>query len=658
MPPNKKAKKATYAFVKPPEPTGAPLVGSGSATGSILKGLIPVVVIAAGIGGVAVYAVVNATSAPSPPAMPPSPSSPPQPPLPPQHPPSVHSMEEVACAITPDLASLRTPIGGTQHIIVDLDNDRYSLVSTGQFSTAAGHQRATSSTDSTLLASAGKLLIHAALLQAGVSKTSTVDATCGTGRCSMPQAFYDTFGVGLLTIGDLMNHNTNLPDYVNGDSSVTTMQTFSGNAAFPSSYELNPVMYKIVAEGRAVLDAEKFQLLTDSYTAMASPSYSNTNYLVLQYVLEYVAGSPTWVVFRDDLKISCKTTYDSVTGAAPSGVFDNVASSYWTVDNIEYFDIVRADAARALNPIFHPALMQSAGPSGNIACSVKDMAEFLRRVVHGEVANTNMNDFSTNGFSTVVRVHADASETRFTSMGTHGSGAVEARILVEEGTSNAKYIVVGSYNTYVSGFVSGVLDGVPELLFDCFPSPPPPAPPPDAYGCSEFERRWTLAMTTSKAHFTSEGVASPTHRQLHDYIFSRWCVAVQNESECNNAVSQFGYDFSCWYLESGPATTQQTPCVTGYFQRVVNGAAQWTNGRAGRFALCSWTGSSCINHDDNIVHLPSDHPMFMPPAPFENGGVLYDYATVPMSHQYPNTYSDSVARCDGTGPYAPVLTLP
>lgn len=356
-------------------------------------------------------------------------------------------------------------MSGTQHTIVDVVGRKYSTVSTGSFSLAPGSQRDMLDTDWILMASAGKFILAIALLSKGVGMQSTVSSICG-GYCDrMPESFYDRFNIGALTVNELLNHQTTLPDFINAGSESVTMKAYSGSAPVPN--ELNPVLYEIVVNDRPVLDAEKFQLLTDLYNETLQNGYSNTNYLVVQYLLEHVAVKPTRYVLVDDLGLHCDPAYDSTTGGS-YGTVSNVASSYWTFDNVHYADVVRSDTTLSATPdslqgAIVPYILQTAGPSGNLYCSTRSVADLLLRVVDGLVPNVALSDLVTIS-SSFEPVTIDGSS--LTSVGASGTGGAEARILVDASTTNAKYVVVGSFNVVNTSVIHP--DGVPELLAGCF----------------------------------------------------------------------------------------------------------------------------------------------------------------------------------------------
>ena len=356
-------------------------------------------------------------------------------------------------------------MSGTQHTIVDIVGRKYSTVSTGSFSLSPGSQRDMSDTDLILMSSAGQFILAIALLSKGVGLQSTVSSVC-SGYCDrMPESFYNRFNLGVLTVGELLTHQTNLPDFVNAGSESTTMKAYDGNVPVPN--ELDPVFHEIVVNSRPVLDAEKFQMLTDLYNKTLQNIYSKTNYLVVQYLLEHVAGKPTRYVLMDDLGIQCDTAYDGVTGY---GTMSNVASSYWTFDGVGYADVVRSDTSLAATPdslqeAIVPYILQTAGPSGNLKCSTKSVADLLLRVVDGLVENVALSGLVTMTTSFFEPVNIDGSS--LTSIGASGTGGAEVRILVDAGTPpNAKYIVVGSFNTVNAS--RNHPNGVPELLSECF----------------------------------------------------------------------------------------------------------------------------------------------------------------------------------------------
>jgi len=357
-------------------------------------------------------------------------------------------------------------MSGTQHTIVDVVGRKYSTVSTGSFSLAPGSQRDMLDTDWILMASAGKFILAIALLSRGVGLQSTVSSVCN-GYCDrMPESFYDRFNIGALTVSELLNHQTTLPDFMNAGSESVTMKAYSGSVPVPN--ELNPVLYEIVVNSRPVLDAEKFQLLTDLYNETLQNGYSNTNYLVVQYLLEHVAAKPTRYVLVDDLGLHCDPAYFSSTGSSYGTM--NVASSYWTFDNVHYADVVRSDTTLSATPdslqaAIVPYILQTAGPSGNLYCSTRSVADLLVRVVDGLVPNVALSDLVTLS-SSFEPVTIDGAS--LTSVGASGTGGVEARILVHASTTNAKYVVVGSFNVVNRSVNNGVKNGVPELLAGCF----------------------------------------------------------------------------------------------------------------------------------------------------------------------------------------------
>jgi hypothetical protein len=303
-------------------------------------------------------------------------------------------------------------------------------------------------TDWIFMSRAGRLILHIALLSKVVDLQSNVSSLC-SGYCNrIPKPFYDKFNLGVLTADNLLKTQTYLPDFLEPERDRITMKAHNGIL-------MSPVQYEIVVNQRPVLDAEKFEMLTDFYNETATPGGSRaTHDLVIQYLLEHLTGKPTRNVFIDDLGLQCDLLYDSATGNS-SGVMLNVSSSYWKLDGENYVDVVG-------NDIFAKHYLQTAGLSYNLYCSTKSVADLLLRVVDGLVPNVALSELG--GLSWFGDVHINNISLK--SVGASGFGGAEARILVDADTNNAKYIVVGSFNTMFTE--ASDTHGVPELLADCF----------------------------------------------------------------------------------------------------------------------------------------------------------------------------------------------
>ena len=453
-PPVVGAQPSTYVVLSTKPVSTGEFVDGGGGGGGGGGMLVGIVLLVAAVASIVFFVITGGASGASPPPPPPRPPLAPSPRPPPQFP---SDLQEVACDPTPAIGSIQTPKSGTQHTIVNIIDREYSTVTTGSFS--LGSDRSMLPTDLILMSGAGKFILAIGLLAEGVGLQSTVGSICDGPAllCSMPPPFYNKFNIGNLTVGALLSHNTKLPDFMNAGSESVTMQAYSGSV--PVSNELNPVMFAIVSEGRAVLDEEKFQMLTDLYDETSQAGYSNTNYLVVQYLLEYKAGKHTRNVIKEDLGLECDQAYDSETGDLYADMA-NVSSSYWTLDGVNYVDIVRGTSSAtqdSLQEALTPNILKTAGPTGNLYCSTKSVADLLMRVVDGTVTNVKLSDLVTlpGSVNTV-----DGSQLK--SVGAYGTGGAEARILFDLETTNAKYIVVGSFNS------DDYNDGVPELLVDCF----------------------------------------------------------------------------------------------------------------------------------------------------------------------------------------------
>ena len=447
------------------------------------KVLIRLLLIGAVVGLIVLLFLMNkgdsTASPPPPPAPPMAPPQPPAPPTipapqspqsdtppPPTLPPPTLPPPTPPCVGAPEIASMQLVRSGTQHAFVDIVKNKSYVVSTGLFS--AGSDRKMEDDDLILMSGAGKFILAIGLLAEGVGLQSTVGSICNGSSppCSMPLPFYDKFNIGTLTVGALLSHNTKLPDFVNAGSESVTMQAYSGSVPVPN--ELNPVMFAIIDQERPVLDDEKFQMLADFYNETPQQGgYSNTNYLVVQYLLEYVTQMPIYVSIKDRLGLECHQPYASRFDITYDPM-SMVASSYWTFDDVNYVDIVRSDAtpSSSLQDALVPYILHTAGPSGNLYCDTSSVADLLLRVVNGDVANVELSDLAT-----MLPVFEDITidGSLLTSIGVSSTGGVEARILVDAGTTNAKYIVVGSFNTDVSEYQDGDdPEGIPMLFAGCF----------------------------------------------------------------------------------------------------------------------------------------------------------------------------------------------
>jgi len=479
--------------------------GGGRGGGGSAVALTPILILAAVIGSIVFFTTTS--SQPSPPSSPPLPTPPPSlpspttppttPPLPPplpQTPPPL-SPPSTPCDAEEEITSIQYSHSGTQHVFVDVEAQEINIVNTGNFSTDI--HREMQDSDLIFMSGASNFLLRTSLLLTGVTLDQTVDHVCLTppvmapwtevtdGRCGIPQSFYDKFNVGNLAIINLFNHATKLPDFMDADDESTTVMTeYAADPLVPLSGNLNAVRHKIIVEGAPVLDAEKFQMLVDFYNETNSSEYSSTNNLVVQYLLEYSAVKSTAAFLREDLGVECSPTYDSKNGSevvfiddpdgdgVDNGLAQDVSSTYRTMDNGGlYVDVLKdhkklyVDGSASFSQgAIYKNILKTVGPAGNIICRASSVAEMLLGVAMGDidVQFAEWHRLDSNFEVTTI------DGVRYKSMGGSGSGGVQARILVTEGTGVAKYIVVGSFNTAVEYPNGRYPAGVFELLQRCF----------------------------------------------------------------------------------------------------------------------------------------------------------------------------------------------